>query len=126
MFKSFLVVGLGSFLGGGLRFWISRLVGVYFPGSFPIGTLFVNSIGCLLIGIFYALFERESWMNPALKLFLTVGFCGGFTTFSTFINENIQLMKASQLVASLCYTGLSLIGGVIAFIVGYSSVHCKL
>lgn len=59
--------------------------------GFPVGTLAVNLAGCLLIGILYGLFDRGTAASPELRLFLAVGLCGGFTTFSTFINENFLI-----------------------------------
>lgn len=62
--------------------------------GFPVGTLAVNLAGCLLIGILYGLFDRGTAKSPELRLFLAVGLCGGFTTFSTFINENFLMTRA--------------------------------
>ena len=93
MLKTLLFIGMGSFTGGVLRYLISRYVQNFLTPSFPLGTLLVNILGCFAIGLFYGLFERGNLMNPNLKMFLTVGFCGGFTTFSTFMNENFQLIK---------------------------------
>ena len=74
-----------------------------FPDSFPLGTFLVNILGCFAIGLFYGLFERGNLMSPNLRIFLTVGFCGGFTTFSTFMNENFLLIKDDNFFySSLC------------------------
>lgn len=123
MIKGFMIAGLGSFIGGGLRFVISRWMQTGSTSAFPYGTLAVNILGCLLIGIFYALSERCTWLNPELKLFLTVGLCGGFTTFSTFINDHYQLFKASQLFSLSIYLSLSLVGGMAALCLGYSVIR---
>ena len=120
MIKEFIIAGLGSFIGGGLRFIVSHWIHTFNESSFPLGTLVVNILGCLLIGIFYAMSERCNWVGPDLKLFLTIGLCGGFTTFSTFINENILLFKASQLLSLSIYLCISLIGGVLALSLGYA------
>ena len=90
--------------------------------SFPLGTLLVNILGCFAIGLFYGLFERGNLMNPNLKMFLTVGFCGGFTTFSTFMNENFQLIKDDNFFYLSLYVGLSLFVGFIMLYLGYSLV----
>lgn len=82
MLKSLMIVGCGSFVGGALRYLLTRTVQNWFDGCMPAGTLAVNVLGCLLIGLFCGL--SQEWMPQSLKLFLTVGFCGGFTTFSTF------------------------------------------
>lgn len=87
MIKTLLFVGLGSFLGGISRFGLTRWVQSHGTGDFPYGTLVVNLLGCLLIGVFYGWFDRARIFDPDLRLLLTVGFCGGFTTFSTFATK---------------------------------------
>ena len=82
----------------------------------------VNELGCFAIGMFYGLFERGNLMNPNLRMFLTVGFCGGFTTFSTFMNENFQLIKDDNFFYLSLYVGLSLFVGFIMLYLGYSLV----
>ena len=122
MLRTLLIVGAGSFTGGALRYLISKLIqdsGFY---SFPVGTFFVNIIGCFAIGLFYGLFERNSLMNPDLRLFLTVGFCGGFTTFSTFINESYQLVRDENFFYLFFYITLSLLGGLAMLYLGYSLI----
>lgn len=89
----YLVVGVGAAIGGVARYWLSGYVYKFLPSSFPYGTLAVNFIGCLLIGlIIFGLGEKEL-ISPLVRLFLTVGFCGGFTTFSTFSFETLNLLK---------------------------------
>jgi fluoride exporter len=89
----YLVVGVGAAIGGVARYWLSGYVYKFLPSSFPYGTLAVNFIGCLFIGlIIFGLSEREL-ISPLVRLFLTVGFCGGFTTFSTFSFETLNLLK---------------------------------
>ena len=90
--------------------------------SFPLGTWIVNILGCFAIGLFYGLFEQAHLMNSHLKLFLTVGFCGGFTTFSTFMNENLLLIRDGNFYYFALYTGLSLLIGFLMLMAGYSLV----
>lgn len=110
LFKDFLIVGLGSFLGGGSRFLFSKLAGVLFISTFPLGTFFVNLLGCFLIGFFSGLSSVRLALSPQTKLFLTTGFCGGLTTFSTFMNESLSLAKNSNSVLYLCLIGSFALG----------------
>lgn len=91
MLKTIIMVGMGSCLGGIVRYLASRFIQEHVICSFPLGTWVVNILGCFAIGLFYGLFEQAHLMNSNLKLFLTVGFCGGFTTFSTFMNEKLSV-----------------------------------
>jgi fluoride exporter len=118
MFRLLLIIGSGSFIGGIARFLISRYVQGHALSSFPLGTLLVNLAGCFLIGVFYGLSERGSLMNAELRMFLTVGFCGGFTTFSTFANENISLLREGDFFYFALYTSLSIFFGLLATYMG--------
>ncbi len=109
--KTYLIVGLGSMLGGMLRYLVARITPAATGCAFPTGTFVANVVGCLAIGIFYGLFDRGQLMNTQLKLFLTVGLCGGFTTFSTFINENFQLVSRHDFMLAGLYAALSLLTG---------------
>lgn len=111
MLKTCLIVGLGSMLGGMLRFWVARITPPAAGCAFPTGIFVANVVGCLAIGVFYGLFDRGQLMNTQLKLFLTVGLCGGFTTFSTFMSENFQLVSRHDFMLAGLYTALSLLTG---------------
>ena len=106
------IVGLGSFLGGCARYGLSRWVQTHLPGAFPFGTMAVNLAGCLLIGVLYGLFERGRIADPDFRLFAVAGFCGGFTTFSTFAGEGLSLFQAGQFFSFVAYAGLSLVLGL--------------
>ena len=120
MLKSILIVGAGSFLGGALRFLISTLMKGACTSSFPWATLTVNLIGCLLIGVIYGLFARHSSISHPMFLLLTTGFCGGFTTFSTFANEGVQMLQGGNLGAFAAYASLSLVLGMLLVVLGYT------
>lgn len=109
---SILAVFIGSGLGGVCR-W---LLGTWLNGNYPIGTLMANVLGCFLIGCFTRLLPGDAH----LKLLLVTGFCGGFTTFSTFVNENFLMLRGSQLLLSIGYMALSLILGLLAVWIAYN------
>jgi len=114
MLKILFIIGSGSFLGGVSRYLTSRFVQNTIISSFPFGTFVVNIFGCFLIGLFYGLSERGNIMTAEWRMFLTVGFCGGFTTFSTFANENVALLKDGNILYFALYAGLSVFIGVLA------------
>lgn len=117
--KEVLIVSIGSFIGGGLRYWISKMVQSCSLIAFPFGTMTVNVLGCFIIGFLSGIsWNGGGWMNPSTKLLLTTGFCGGFTTFSTFMNESTALMRDGNYLYFALYIGLSVALGLIAVVVG--------
>lgn len=119
MIKDILLVGIGSFVGGSLRMVISKYLQLAVVGSFPLGTMVVNVLGCFLIGIFSSLTNDNGGVSPAVRLMLTTGFCGGFTTFSTFMNEYATLLKGGDgFIISSLYIITSLALGFIALLAG--------
>jgi CrcB protein len=118
MLKIALIIGTGGFIGSIARYFASQAVHKHILTSFPLGTFAVNVAGCLLIGIFYGLSERGALLSTEWRMFLTVGFCGGFTTFSTFANENIAMMKDGEFFYVILYTGLSVVLGLFATYLG--------
>lgn len=88
-----LISGLGGFVGSALRYWISVSAYRLFGQDFPYGTLMVNVIGCLLIGFAMTVFEERFIFSANLRIFLTIGILGGFTTFSSFSYETIGLIR---------------------------------
>ena len=97
MMKMLMIVGLGSFAGGVLRFLLARFVQVNSASSFPWGTAAVNLLGCFILGSLYGLFDR-SLVHTETRLFLTAGLCGGFTTFSTFSLDTFNLYHTGDLM----------------------------
>jgi len=117
--RQLLLVGLGGFIGSIARYLVSKLnLHLHFL-SIPIGTLTVNVIGSLIIGILAGISAKSEILSPSLRLFLMVGICGGFTTFSSFTNENLTLMQNGQIFSMLLYTGLSIMLGFLAVYLGY-------
>ncbi len=118
MIKTLVLIGSGSFIGGILRYLTSRFVQNTFISSFPFGTFVVNVIGCFLIGLFYGLSERGEILSAEWRLFLTVGFCGGYTTFSTFANENVAMLRDGNILYFALYVGFSVCIGILATYLG--------
>lgn len=118
MIHQLILIALGGGLGSVARYLASKWIQGSVLSAFPLGTLVVNVGGCLLIGLLYGLSQRGAMQSPELKLFLTVGFCGGFTTFSTFMNENLTLLRTGQLLHTALYAALSLFLGLLAVHMG--------
>lgn len=114
--KEFLIVSVGSFFGGGCRFLVSKLMGLLVSSPFPLGTFTVNILGCLLIGFFSSLPSANSALSisPSTRLLLTTGFCGGFTTFSTFMKESDALLTSHHPMILVAYLAVSLALGMLA------------
>ena len=122
MVKTLLFIGAGSFLGGVSRYALTRLVQDHILHVFPYGTLVVNIVGCFLIGLFYGLFDRGHVLDPDIRMFLTVGFCGGFTTFSTFANENFSILQGGNFLGMGIYAVLSFALGLAMVYLGQLTV----
>jgi len=116
-----LFIGLGSFVGGAGRYLLSQLIQSKALTAFPYGTLTVNIIGCLLIGIVYGIAERSGLSNE-WRLFIATGILGGFTTFSAFSYESISLMRDGQAGTALLYIGCSVVLGLLATYIGLWAV----
>ena len=120
MFK-LVFIGAGGFFGSIFRYIISGLIYKIMGESwFPYGTLVVNIMGCFLIGFLSGLSENRQLFNPETRLFIFVGFLGGFTTFSTFGYEVFSFAHAGQIVSSLSNISLHLFLGLGAVWAGYS------
>ena len=116
--KNIAVVGAGSFIGGAARYLVSLLMKGIGKG-FPWATLVVNLVGCFLIGLLWGLFGRTASEGSNWALFLTVGLCGGFTTFSTFSKEVLIMLQSGNLWGFAGYITLSVIVGIGLVAAGY-------
>ncbi|HTR31721.1 MAG TPA: fluoride efflux transporter CrcB [Puia sp.] len=116
--KVALLIALGGALGSLSRYGAQTYVYKLYPFVFPLGTFLVNVTGCFLIGLFYGLSEKGNLLPPDWRLFLTTGFCGGFTTFSTFAYENANLIRGSDFLYVGLYTIASVVLGVAAVFLG--------
>ena len=88
MYRILFYVAAGSSVGGVARYLSQQFVLKHFPSSIPLGTLSVNIIGSFIIGIIYALSEKNNVLSDEMRILFATGFCGGFTTFSSFAYEN--------------------------------------
>ena len=116
--KELLFVTLGSGVGGALRYLCSLLLRPSSAG-FPVSTFAVNVLGCLLIGILAGLMHRMPQIPHCWSLFLGVGLCGGFTTFSTFSKEGFQMLQSGQMLLYLLYVAGSIVLGLAAVAFGW-------
>ena len=113
-----LLVAVGSGLGGVLRYLVPSWIGA--AKGFPWGTLTVNVVGSLLIGLLSGLLARHGGSSAdSIRAFAVVGFRGGFTTFSTFSNETFRMLENNQWLPAAGYVGLSVAAGLVAVLVGY-------
>ncbi len=118
MIKNILLVGLGGGLGSMARYLFQRWAYSVYPHHFPWGTLGVNIIGCFLIGILWGTSFKTFESNESWKLFLMVGLCGGFTTFSAFTLEGIGLIREQRLALFFSYVAVSVVLGLLATYIG--------
>ncbi|MBS1919091.1 MAG: fluoride efflux transporter CrcB [Bacteroidetes bacterium] len=116
--KNILLIGLGGGIGSIARYFCQKWVAENIQHPFPWGTFAVNVAGCFLIGIIYAIAERTTVLAPQIRLLLITGFCGGFTTFSTFAFENMNLLRNGDMTYMLLYTLASVVLGIAAVFAG--------
>jgi CrcB protein len=121
MIKQILLIGTGGFIGSVARYMVSRLSSHIDWFSIPVGTLIVNVFGSLLIGFLIGISEKSPILTVEWRMFLMVGLCGGFTTFSSFSGENLALLRNGQVLPLILYTAMSIILGFTAVYLGYIS-----
>ena len=118
LIKSILAIGAGSFLGGAGRYLVS-LAMKSVSKDFPWATLIVNLVGCFLIGLLWGAFSKNGTESSNWALFLTVGLCGGFTTFSTFSKEALVMLQGANIWGFAGYVAISVIAGIALVALGY-------
>lgn len=107
-----LIAGCGGFIGTCGRYLVGRWCSAMFHGSFPFGTFIVNVVGCFIIGLLFGLLEKGNILSANENALLITGFCGGFTTFSTFANDMWTLGAKGDWLTSAIYLCLSIIIGI--------------
>lgn len=118
MLKNLIIVGTGGFIGSVMRYLVQVFVEKGLLSTFPWGTFIANVAGSFIIGIVFALAEKGNLMNAEWRLFLTVGICGGFTTFSSFAYNNFTLLKEHAFGQLLLNVGGSIFFGILAVYLG--------
>lgn len=118
MLRTIFIVGTGGFIGSVMRYLVQVWVEKGLTSTFPLGTLIANIAGSFIIGIVFALAEKGNLMNAEWRIFLAVGVCGGFTTFSSFAYNNLTMIKEQSFGQFFLNVGGSLVLGILAVYLG--------
>ena len=116
MLRTLLLIAIGGSAGSVCRYLCQQFVQDHYPSSIPLGTLFVNIAGCFIVGMVYSLSEKGSIVSPEMRVFLVTGFCGGFTTYSSFSYENVRMVLDGEFY----YTAVYILASVV---IGFGAVH---
>ncbi|MFM2359747.1 MAG: fluoride efflux transporter CrcB [Bacteroidota bacterium] len=119
MWRNFLFVASGGALGSMLRYATGLVIN---NKTFPLATLMVNIIGSFIIGVVLAMSEKSAAFESQWKVLLASGICGGFTTFSSFSAENMQLIQQQKIALFAVYAGISIVLGILAAWLGYKLI----
>ena len=122
MLLALLATGTGAFLDACLRYLLGLALNPVFP-TLPLGTLAANLLGGLIMGLAMGAFAQFSALSPELRLFVTTGFLGGLTTFSTFSGETVTLLLRAEYAWSLALIGLHVIGSLAMTLLGFAIAH---
>jgi CrcB protein len=112
------LIALGSAIGGVCRYLLGGFVGRSMGPGFPLGTLIINVTGSFLVCLVYRYTADSAAATANLRAFLTVGFCGGYTTFSTFSYETVKLLEDDEIARAAGYAGLSVVASLAAALAG--------
>jgi len=118
MSRNILFVAIGGMLGSVGRFLMVMLAVQLFPSTFPVGTFLVNLVGSFVMGAAVGFAERNLWVHSSWRVFITAGFCGGFTTFSAFAFENIELILNKNYGTFALYSSATFVVCLIAALAG--------
>lgn len=119
--KILLIIGFGSFIGGIVRHLLTQCIHARSLSAFPYGTLTVNIIGCLFIGVIFGISERTG-VSDEWRLFMTAGLLGGFTTFSAFSHQSMVMLREGQFAYAGLYIAASVLLGIMATFAGFSII----
>lgn len=123
MFKELIIAGCGGFVGTAGRYLIGKWSDGMWHGAFPMGTFLVNIIGCFIIGLFLGLLENAKMMTPSQRVLLITGFCGGFTTFSSFAADMWVLGSKGDWGTFALYLALSVGFGILCLWAGRALIR---
>lgn len=118
MLRTILIVGTGGFIGSVMRYLVQVFVEKGMTTTFPWGTFIANVVGSFIIGIVFGLAEKGNVLSAEWRMFLAVGICGGFTTFSSFAYNNLNMIKEHSFLQLLWNVGGSLFFGILAVYLG--------
>lgn len=112
--ERFVIISIGAILGANARYWVGDWAAQRFGVAFPFGTLIINLTGTLILGIFLTLATERFLLDPRWRILITVGFCGSYTTFSTYTYESMSLILSGQYVPGLVnLLGSAVLGGLV-------------